>query len=112
MKINLRIFAGFFIQMLIGNFVFAQSKAPEDSLPSYAQIVPKFSEMVDHVNTLPTGIYQISGGQIPASSQINADGSVKVSRIGEIVVPAEIPNVMKIKRENSLKSFKKKPVKK
>jgi len=111
MKVDLRFLAGVIAQMFIGNFVFGQSKASKDSLPSYAQIMPKFSEMVDHVNASPSGIYQTSG-QMPASGQTNADGSMRVSRTGEIIVPAEIPNIMKIKRENGLKSSKKKSNKK
>jgi len=112
MKVDLRFLAGVIAQMFIGNFVFGQSKAPKDSLPSYAQIMPKFSEMVDHVNASTSGIYQMPGGRMPASGQINADGSVKVSRTGELIVPTEIPNIMKIKRENGLKSSKKKSNKK
>ncbi len=102
MKYYVKLAAGVILPIWTGSFLLAQNKELKDSLPSYAQIMPKFSEMVDHVSPGQDGILELPAGKAPASNQLNADGSVRVNRTGEIVVPAVRPDIMKIKRRKDL----------
>ncbi|MCF2442420.1 hypothetical protein L0657_00530 [Dyadobacter sp. CY345] len=112
MKYYSKLVAGVILQIWAGGFLFAQTKVPKDSLPPYAQIMPKFSEMTDYISPVVDGIQELPSGKAPASNQLNADGSIKVNRTGEIIVPATTPDVMKIKRQKDLPGPVKKVIKK
>lgn len=108
MKLYLGVFAVVLYQIVMKSPAFSQPGPAKDTFPSYKEIMPKFSEMTDHVSPLPAAdMYRMPGGKVPASGQITADGSVKVNRTGEIIVPAETPHVMKVKIKLQNRDFRK-----
>jgi len=96
------------IQILAISFAFGQKKSRKDSLPSYAEIMPKFSEMMDHVSPLPITNYRLPAERMPGISQMRSDGSTKIIRTEEILVPAEAHDGGKVKKENHSKVPRKK----
>ena len=105
MKVYFKILAGILILCLISPTAFGQRKKAADSIFIIKQIKPKFSEMVDYGLPVNSGKFQgTSEGMAPASNLINADGSIKVSRIGEVTVPSETFKVHEIQKAKQPKS--------
>ncbi|WP_159472347.1 hypothetical protein [Dyadobacter sp. 3J3] len=91
MKTYSKILIAFLVQSLVVQVTFGQIKKSSDAVFVNAHVKPKFSEMVDY--GLPTnkeGIHEFPGGKAPVSNQINPDGSIRVNRTGEIILPVEM----------------------
>jgi hypothetical protein len=85
-----KFFIGFLASGLVVQTAFGQTKKTSDSAFVKAQIKPKFSEMADYgLPVSKEGVHEFPGGKAPASNQINRDGSIRVSKTGEITLPAE-----------------------
>ena len=101
MKPYSKILIAVFVQALLIRVASGQTKKSSDSVLVNARIKPKFSEMTDY--GLPTnriGIHEFPGGKAPVSNQINSDGSIRINKTGEIIVPSETFRI--IKRQNKL----------
>jgi len=105
MKRHPLLFSCFFTLALTCQMVSAQSKKANNPISIQAQIKPDFSKMVDYGIPMGSGVHELPGGKAPVSNQINADGSIKVSRTVEITVPSEKNDRMQSERKKPEKDI-------
>lgn len=94
MKFYAVMLAVFFVNIFLSTISFGQKKkeAKKDSFPTYDQIMPKFSEMMDH--------------DMPASVMVFRDGKMEVSKSQEITVPAQKKDIRRNKSSSKKQKIK------
>lgn len=67
----------------------AQKKKEKDNFPTYQQIMPKFSDMVDHGLPVKAESFETPGGQGAALPDVKVHSGVNYIKRTTVVVPAE-----------------------
>ncbi|MDQ6477665.1 hypothetical protein [Dyadobacter sp. LHD-138] len=75
--------------LLTGISAHAQKKQRKESLPTYEQIMPKFSEMSDHGLPAKTKTYELPNGQTSTLNEVNANGTPRFVKTEVIMTPNE-----------------------